>query len=85
VSVLVCPGDRNTECELLLARALGARVGWLDPEGQLSAALDDTLPLGADGVLELPSDPMTIRAFLTRSRQPEELREPTEGWADLVS
>ncbi len=65
VRVVAFPGGRITTTEILLARALGATVAWLDPCEELPDALDDTLPLGAEGVIELPTDPMTLRAFLT--------------------
>ncbi len=73
--VVVCPGGTITTGELQLARALGARVGWLDPAGEAGAPLDELLPLGASGVLELPPDPMTIRAFIKWSSLSPELRE----------
>jgi hypothetical protein len=76
VRVVICPGGPITIGELLLARALGARVAWLDPTGEAAESLDEVIPLGADGVLELPPDPMTLRAFLTSSRLPDQLREP---------
>jgi voltage-gated potassium channel Kch len=65
VRVVAFPGGRITTTEIILARALGATVAWLDPCEELPDALDDTLPLGAEGVIELPTDPMTLRAFLT--------------------
>ena len=34
VSLVACPGGPITRAEILLARALGARVGWLDPKGR---------------------------------------------------
>jgi voltage-gated potassium channel Kch len=64
VRLVACPGGRITTAEILLARALGAKVAWLDPRGDLPGSLEDTLPLGAEGVLELPADAMTLRAFL---------------------
>ena len=75
VSLLACPGGTITVQEILLARALGARVAFIDPAGDATASLDDTLVLGAGGVVELPSDAMTVRAFLRPSRVPGELRE----------
>ncbi len=76
VQVVACPGGPLTYAELLLARAMGARIAWLDPAAELSLPLDDLLPLGAGGVLEIPPDAMTIRAFLHRTRAPDEVREP---------
>jgi hypothetical protein len=65
VRVVVFPGGAITTAEILLARALGAEVAWLDPDGEHSDELEETLPAAADGVVELPLDPMTLRAFLT--------------------
>ena len=76
VRFIACPGGALAMAEILLARALGARIAWLDPAAELSLPLRDFLPLGAEGILELPTDPMTIRAFLHRTRAPEEIREP---------
>ena len=64
VRVVAFPGGSITQAEMLLARALGARVAWLDPAGTEPLPLEDALPFGADGVLELPVDPMTLRAFV---------------------
>jgi hypothetical protein len=64
VRVVAFPGGQITRSELVLARALGAKVVWLDPSSDAEMALEDDLPLGAEGVLEMPSDPMTLRAFL---------------------
>ncbi|HET9103303.1 MAG TPA: NAD-binding protein [Solirubrobacteraceae bacterium] len=75
VALLACPGGPVTIQEMALARALGARVAFVDPAGEATSALDDVLVLGAGGVLELPADPMTVRAFLRPSTVPEELRE----------
>jgi TrkA family protein len=61
--------------EIILARSLGAQVAWLDPAGEADAALADSLPLGAEGVRELPPDGMTLRALFRRSRAPDEIRE----------
>jgi hypothetical protein len=75
VRVVAFPGHEITTDEILLARALGAKVAWLDVADDTSESLDELLPLGADGVLEIPIDPMTIRAFITSSRlYPDELR-----------
>jgi predicted Rossmann-fold nucleotide-binding protein len=67
VRLVVCPGGQITTEEILIARALGARVGWLDPGGEASALLADTLPLGTEDVLELPPDAMSVRAFFSVS------------------
>jgi voltage-gated potassium channel Kch len=75
VRVVAFPGGPITKQEILLARALGAKVGWLDPACEESDSLEETLPFGADGVLELPDDPMTVRAFISWSRLPDELRD----------
>jgi hypothetical protein len=76
VHLVACPGGPLTYAEILLARALGARTAWLDPAAELRLPLDDLLPLGADGLLEIPADAMTVRAFLHHTRAPDELREP---------
>jgi hypothetical protein len=75
VRVIACPGGRITEAEVLLARALGAPVAWLDPASDADVTLDDALPFGADGVLELPADAMTLRAFFRWSSAPADLPE----------
>jgi voltage-gated potassium channel Kch len=62
-----------TQAEILLARAIGAPVAWLDPTGEALTTLDDALPFGAGGVLELPADAMTLRAFFRWSSAPEDL------------
>lgn len=64
VSLVACPGGPITRAEILLARALGARVGWLDPEGEVTLALDDDLPGGAEDIIQLPADAMSIRALI---------------------
>jgi hypothetical protein len=68
VTVVVFRGGAITTEELLLARALGAQVAWLDPTGAEADELADVLPLGDGGILELPADPMTIRAFIASTR-----------------
>ncbi|MHB8689720.1 MAG: NAD-binding protein [Solirubrobacteraceae bacterium] len=78
VFVVVFRGGMITTEELLLARALGANVAWLDPEGAETAPLSDALPFGDAGVLELPVDRMTIRAFVNRSELTEERGELRE-------
>jgi hypothetical protein len=74
VRVAAFPGGQITRSELVLARTLGAKVVWLDPCSDAEIALDDDLPLGAEGVLELPADPMTLCAFLAWPL------EAPEGW-----
>lgn len=73
VRVVVCPGGPISQSELLLARALGARVAWLDPAGETTEPLEDRLPLGTEGVLQLPRDAMSIRAFVTWSKLEDKL------------
>jgi hypothetical protein len=75
VRVLAFPGQEITINEMLAARALGAKVAFVDPTGESSGSLDDVLPLGAGGIIEIPSDPMTVRAFLKWSQLPPERRE----------
>jgi hypothetical protein len=70
VRLIAFPGGAITRTEIVLARALGAAVASLDPTEQLDEPLDELLPLGAGGVLTLPSDPMTLRAFLMWPNQP---------------
>jgi hypothetical protein len=60
---------------ILAARALGAKVAVVGPTGALTRSLDELLPLGGDGVLEIPADPMTVRAFLQWSELPSDLGE----------
>ncbi|MEA2123732.1 MAG: hypothetical protein QOI80_514, partial [Solirubrobacteraceae bacterium] len=76
VCLVACEGGGITRAEVGLARALGARVAWLDPANEAETPLADALPLGTDGVLELPDDAMTLRAFIRRMRAPAEIREP---------
>lgn len=64
VRLVAVPGHGITRGEILLARALGARVAWMDPE-DTARPIEDLLPFDAEGVLEIPLDAMTIRAFLT--------------------
>ena len=75
VRVAALPG--TTADELLLTRALGAPLGRVEaPEGD---DLNDILLNGADGIVPLPDDRATIRAFLRPGRWPEEFldrREP---------
>lgn len=63
--VVVCPGGEITIEELLLVRALGAAVAWIDPAGESDTPLSDLRPDGSDGVLALPADATALRAFLT--------------------
>jgi len=67
VAFLAVPGGPITVEEVLLARALGVRIGWLDV-GAGGPDIDDLLPTGAGGVLQLPIDSMSVRAFLMPSR-----------------
>ncbi len=65
VRVIGLSGTEIPDNELLLARALRARVVWMNPtDDQRPVALDEALPLGAEEILEIPSDPMTLRAFV---------------------
>ena len=57
VRLIACPGGALTLAEILLARALGARIAWLDPAAELSLPLRDLLPLDAEGILELADGP----------------------------
>jgi len=75
VRVLVFPGGGIVTEEILLARALRARVAFIDPGKDLPASLDDLLPLGSRGVLEVPADPMSARAFLQWSQLPPGLAD----------
>ncbi len=81
IRVIAFRGGQITIEEVLLARALGAQVAWLDPAGDETAPLADTLPLGDAGVIQLPADPMTIRAFIAGSRLPAEDQELRERLA----
>jgi len=76
VSLIACPGGPITRAEILLARALGATVAWLDPEGEAPISLDDDLPGGAQDIIELPPDAMSIRAVISRTElEDAELRD----------
>lgn len=66
------PGGAITQAEILLARALGGAVASLDPRLELAEPLEETLPFGSGGVLSLPDDPMTLRAFLMWPNEPLE-------------
>jgi hypothetical protein len=63
VRLVAFPGGSITIAEIVLARALGAKAAWIDPRKE-SGSLEDMLTFGAGGVLELPADAMTLRAFL---------------------
>jgi hypothetical protein len=76
VRMVACLGEEITIAEIVLARALGAHVGWIDPASEASEELDEALPFGADDVLQLPVDAMALRAFVTWSSIDERLREP---------
>jgi hypothetical protein len=75
VTLLACPGGAITWQEIALARALGARIGWVDPADQTAVQLDDRFVLGASGVVPLPPDATTIRAFLMPSTLEDDLRD----------
>jgi voltage-gated potassium channel Kch len=76
VSLIACPGGPITRAEILLARAMGARVGWLDPEEETPLPLDDDLPGGAENILQLPSDAMSVRALIVQTELDDpELRD----------
>jgi predicted Rossmann-fold nucleotide-binding protein len=64
VRVVAFPGGRITTAEVVLAQALGAMVAWLDPREEGADVFEYELPFGAEGLLQLPSDAMTLRAFL---------------------
>jgi voltage-gated potassium channel Kch len=74
VRVAALPGA--TADELLLARALGASLGRVETPGGVD--LNDILLNGAAGIVPLPDDPATIRAFLRPSRWPEEFADRHE-------
>jgi voltage-gated potassium channel Kch len=76
VTLIACPGGEITYAEILLARALGARVGWIDPHGEAELPLEDILPGGAERIVELPRDAMCIRALIAWSvLEPRQLRK----------
>jgi TrkA-N domain/RyR domain len=75
VTLLACPGGEILWQEVAVARALGARIGWVDPADQSSVALDDRFVLGAGGIVPLPPDAMTIRAFVMPSMLQDGLRD----------
>ncbi len=73
IRVLALPGA-STE-EILLARALGARVGWLRLPNQPGPDLARSLLNGAVGTVALPVDRMSVRAFLRRTSWPRSAAE----------
>lgn len=77
VRVLVLPGAAPQE--VLLARALGARLGRLELPG--APELSGQLLGGAVDVLPLPPDRMIVRAFLRPEHWPDALREHREPLA----
>jgi len=75
VRVVAMPAARAED--ILLARALGATIGRVEVAEAVELGL--LLLNGAAGVVPLPPDPMTVRAFLRPGRWPAELaakREP---------
>lgn len=72
VRLVAFPGGAITQAEIVLSRALGAKVAFLDPLQEHAEPLDETLPFGSGGVLTLPNDPMTLRAFLAWPNEPLE-------------
>lgn len=82
VCLVACPGGEITLAEILLARALGANVSWLDPHRDAPIPLRDDLPGGNEGIVELPADSMCIRAMISRSvLRPDDLREKLARYA----
>ncbi len=81
VALIACPGGTITLQEITLARAMGARIGWLDPTGVASPTLEETLPFGAAGIVELPADSMTIRAFVAPTTLSDPPREAVARYA----
>jgi hypothetical protein len=71
---IVLPGAAAED--VLLARALGAMVGRLDGPG--APDLSHVLLNGATGVVPLPRDRMTVRAFLRPGGWPAALRDRRE-------
>lgn len=66
--LLALPGDEDARVQLVLARALGVTAAWLPIGGPADGRdLPRLLVGGAGGVVELPVDPMTVRAFLRPS------------------
>jgi hypothetical protein len=73
IRVLALPGASTDE--ILLARALGARVGWLRLPDQQGPDLARSLLNGAVGTVALPIDRMSVRAFLRRTSWPRSAEE----------
>jgi voltage-gated potassium channel Kch len=73
IRVLALPGASTDE--ILLARSLGARVGWLQLPGQPGPDLARSLLNGAVGTVQLPVDRMSVRAFLRRTSWPRSAEE----------
>jgi hypothetical protein len=71
--VLALPGTSTDE--ILLARALGARVGWLRLPDQQGSDLARSLLNGAVSTVQLPVDRMSVRAFLRRTSWPRSAEE----------
>ncbi len=71
VGVIAIPGGRLGHSEILLARAIGAAVGWIDPLSEQLLPLGEMLPGGSEDILELPTDAMSIRALLCRTELPD--------------
>ncbi len=67
VCLIACPGGDISCAEILLARALGARVGWIDPCAEAPLPLEDDLPGGDEQIVKLPADAMCLRAMIARS------------------
>lgn len=69
IRVLALPGDDEVHTQLGIARALGATIGWLPLAGPGDPEPDParTLLGGAQGLVGLPIDRMTVRAFVRPS------------------
>jgi TrkA-N domain/RyR domain len=75
VRLLACPGGEITRQEIALARALEARIGWLDPADENAVELDDLFVFGAARIVPLPPDATTIRAFVMPSTLEDGLKD----------
>jgi hypothetical protein len=64
VGLVAVPGGQISHSEILLARALGATAGWIDPLSEQPLPLGEMLPGGNEDILELPADAMSIRALI---------------------
>ncbi len=71
VRVIVCSGGPITRREVMIARALNVRVGWLPLPGD-ETDWDEELPGGDQGVVRLIDDRATIRSFLRFATWPDE-------------